>query len=46
VETLGGKVSHGYAGELKVVEVPADVDWYVVEYDGKEHVSEFHRTWW
>jgi len=27
------------------VEVPDDVDWYVEEYDGLEHIAERHRTW-
>jgi hypothetical protein len=35
---------HCYAQTVKV-EVPADVDWYIVDYDGQEHVAEKHRTW-
>jgi len=31
--------------ELKIVEIPDDVDWDIEEYDGKEWVSENHRTW-
>jgi hypothetical protein len=30
---------------LKVVEIPADVDWQIDEYDGLEWVAEKHRTW-
>jgi hypothetical protein len=30
---------------LLIVEVPADVDWYIEEYDGLEWVAEKHRTW-
>lgn len=46
IETLGGKLSHGYSyGELKVVEVPAEVEYYIEEYDGKECVAEQHRVW-
>jgi hypothetical protein len=30
---------------LKVVRVPADVDWCIQEYDGQEWVAEVHRTW-
>ena len=33
------------AGSLKVVVIPDDVDWYIEEYDGKEWISEKHRTW-
>ena len=41
---LGSKANGEYA-KLKVVEIPADVDWYIEEYDGKEWVAEKHRTW-
>jgi hypothetical protein len=44
VRQLGSKAAGEYA-TLKVVEVPADVDWYIDEYDGKELVAEKHRTW-
>ncbi len=39
-----GKVDGTYA-ELKVVEIPDDVNWFIHEYDGIEHVAERHRTW-
>ena len=35
----------GIFSELKVVDVPDDVNWYIEEYDGMEHVAERHRTW-
>jgi hypothetical protein len=44
VEELGGS-ANGHAADLKIVEIPAGVDWYVEEYDGREHVAERHRTW-
>jgi len=44
VELMGHKANGGYA-ELKIVDVPDDVNWYVEEYDGKEWVAERHRTW-
>lgn len=31
--------------DLRIVEVPDDVKWYISEYDGAEWVSEEHRTW-
>ena len=34
-----------YSTELKVVEIPDDVEWEIEEYDGAEWVSEKHRTW-
>ena len=44
VETLGEKANSSYA-KLKVVEIPAEVDWEIAEYDGNEHIAEIHRTW-
>ena len=44
VEELG-KESNTKFSELTVVEIPDDVDWYIEEYDGGEHVAERHRTW-
>ena len=40
-----GEKANGRCAELKVVDVPADVDWVIEEYDGKEWVAEVHRTW-
>ena len=39
-----GDVDSVYS-DLKVVEIPDDVNWYIEEYDGLEHVAERHRTW-
>lgn len=44
VKALGAKANGTYS-ELKVVEVPDDVEWHIHEYDGAEHVAENHRTW-
>jgi hypothetical protein len=44
VEKLG-EAAGGDHSELKIIEVPDDVNWYVVEYDGLEHVAERHRVW-
>jgi len=44
VETLE-KAANGRYANLKVVEIPDDVEWTIEEYDGSEWVSEVHRTW-
>ena len=44
VQELGAKADGRHA-ELKVVEIPDDVNWYIEEYDGCEWVAERHRTW-
>lgn len=36
----------GYAANLKIVEIPDDVEWHIAEYDGSEHVAENHRKWY
>lgn len=44
VEEMGEESYGGYA-KLKIVEIPDDVDWFIDEYDGMEHIAESHRTW-
>ena len=44
VEQLGEK-SWGKFSVLKIVEIPADIEWSIHEYDGIEWVAEAHRTW-
>jgi hypothetical protein len=41
---LGEQANAPYA-DLKVVEIPEDVEWTIKEYDGCEWVAEVHRTW-
>ena len=45
VEHLG-EAANDWGTDLKVVEIPEGVDWYVEDYDGVEHIAERHRTWW
>jgi hypothetical protein len=44
VEELGEDVNNRFSN-LKIVEIPDDVDWEIAEYDGFEWVAEMHRTW-
>ena len=44
LETLGN-AADGNRSELKIVEIPSDVDWVICEYDGIEWIAEQHRTW-
>lgn len=44
VQALGDEASGPYA-RLKVVTIPDDVEWTVMEYDGAEWIAEAHRTW-
>lgn len=44
VEKLG-KHASGEFSDLKIVEIPDDVEWVVDDYDGVEWVAEKHRTW-
>ena len=39
------KGADGEHSELKIVEIPDDVEWQIDEYDGLEWVAEVHRTW-
>lgn len=40
-----GMNANGRHANLKIVEIPGDVDWHIAEYDGNEWVAEDHRTW-
>ena len=44
VEELGLK-ANGNNSELKIVDIPRGIDWYIDEYDGLEWVAERHRVW-
>ena len=44
VENLKEK-ANTMCSELKIIDIPDDVDWEIEEYDGMEWVSEKHRTW-
>jgi hypothetical protein len=44
VEQLGSE-ANGHCAELKVVTIPDDIEWSIVKTDGREQVSELHRTW-
>lgn len=44
VREMGDSASGTYA-RLKIVEIPADVEWTLEEYDGNEWIAEVHRTW-
>lgn len=40
-----GEAANGPHARLKIVEIPADVDWILQEYGGDEWIAEKHRTW-
>ncbi|KAE8558963.1 hypothetical protein [Paenibacillus polymyxa] len=44
VKALGDK-ANGPCAELKIVEVPDDIEWIITDYDGLETVAEEHRVW-
>jgi hypothetical protein len=43
VERMGKKANGNYS-DLKIVEVPDEVQWEIQEYDGMEWVAESHRN--
>ena len=45
VETLGD-IASGSSSNLKVVEIPDDVEWEIHDYDGIESIHEVHRVWY
>lgn len=45
METKGSEWCSGDYANLKIVEIPDDVNYYISDYDGMEAVEEAHRTW-
>jgi hypothetical protein len=44
VEELKDQVNTVYS-ELKVVEIPDDIDWYIHDRDGVETINQVHQSW-
>lgn len=44
IEELG-EDADGYCSELKIIEIPDDIEFTIEEYDGNEWVAEKHKTW-
>lgn len=44
IEELGEE-ANGRCSELKIIEIPDDVEYRIEEYDGIESVHEVHRIW-
>ena len=40
-----GERANGHCACLKIVKIPANVDWVIHDYDGCESVEEVHRSW-
>lgn len=45
VEELSDDANGDFA-ELKIIEIPDDINWEISEYDGMESVEEVHRSWY
>lgn len=45
METKGSAWCSGNLAELKIVEIPDNVDWIITDYDGVEQIEEVHRIW-
>lgn len=41
-----GKLAWGNHAELKIVEIPAEIEWEINEYDGREWVAQTHQRWY
>lgn len=44
IEELGEKANTRYS-QLRVIEIPDDIEWEIDEYDGIESIHEKHRSW-
>lgn len=45
IEFLGEKESSSRYANLKIIEIPDEVNWEIEEYDGYEKVTEIHKLW-
>jgi hypothetical protein len=45
IENIGPKKASSGLADLAIVNIPADVEWQIEEYDGLEWVAEKHRIW-
>lgn len=41
-----GEEADDWASDIVIVEVPDEVQWFISEWDGMEHVAECHRKWY
>lgn len=44
IETIGLEESSGTYSELRIINIPDDMDWYIEDYDGLESVHEHHKS--
>lgn len=44
VEELGTDANSSSAN-LRIIEIPTDINYHIVEHAGYEHIAENHRTW-
>ena len=45
LEEYGEELTGGMS-RLKIIEIPADMKWELMERDGVESIEEVHRTWY
>ena len=45
IEEYGSDKISGICSDLKIVDIPDDVEWEISDYDGNESVEELHRSW-
>ena len=45
IEAVGLEAAAGRYAQLKIVDIPEDIEWYIDEYDGMESIHENHKVW-
>ena len=45
IEEIGEKESSGSCADLRIIEIPDDIEYVIDDYDGIESVHEKHRSW-
>lgn len=45
IEKVGEQRASGKLADIKIIEIPNDIEWEIDEYDGIETIHEQHRSW-
>ena len=45
IEEVGEKESSGRFGEIRIIEIPDNIEYEIDDYDGIESIHECHRSW-
>ena len=45
IEKIGENASSGDLAEIRIIDIPDNIEYEICEYDGIETIHEVHRSW-